>query len=345
LTRRLLASFRSINRKSKRGNSAHLRHAAFGQEQTSKFLQISTLEIQLKFQTILNVVAALVFSHSASAEESKDCAGIVKTAQAAAAKADWVIEGNIDNTFRMTPSSGPIEVSIEKAKVVFELKQSPRFFTAVLQADPCFPNSTETLWGKNANKLMGKRMRFYGTKLTNSGSRRFFYMQPAEQDMPIFSAARPSYADREHVPIAKPIGSDGWSRARSTEGGFSVEMPGPFVDMTKGSGKEPAFMLRGTDRFGSTFIVVFERSGPDSEMAGTFDATYSEANAKLTSFKGANAVATLGKLPGSDGSKITHGLWFRVPGGTFMLGVVTDKMQEADAMQSKDRFFNSLSFE
>lgn len=291
------------------------------------------------------VFALIVFSKLALAVESKSCAAIVQTAQEAANKADWIIEGDVTNTFRMNSTQGRIEVTIENAKVLHELEKSPRFYTAVLRADTCFPNADATLWGRAANKLTGKRMRFFGTRLTNSGSRRFFFMQPAEQAMASFSTIRKEYTDKEHTPIQAQAGPDGWSRARSTEGGFSIEMPGIFTDITKGSGSEPAFMLRGNDRFGSTFIVVFERSGPGSEMAGTFDSTISMPNAKLTSFKGADAVTTLGELPGSDGARITHGLWFRVPGGTYMLGVVTDKAHEKESLKFKERFFNSLAFE
>lgn len=70
------------------------------------------------------------------------------------------------------------------------------------------------------------------------------------------------------------------------------------------------------------FIAAFERSGPGSRMGATFDSTISEPNAK-----------------------INHGLWFCVPGGTFMLGVAADKAQEKQVLKLKDRFFNSLNFE
>jgi len=103
-------------------------------------------------------------------------------------------------------------------------------------------------------------------------------------------------------------------------------------------------MLRGTDSYGSIFIAVFEPSGPGSGMGGTFDDAISKPNAKISIFKGADAVSTLGEILGSDGEKISHGLWFRVPGGTFMLGIVTNKGQ-TESLKYKDRFFDSLIFE
>ena len=122
-------------------------------------------------------------------------------------------------------------------------------------------------------------MRFFGTKLSHDRS--FFFMQPAEQAMPSFSTTRKEYADKNHAPITTSTGSDGWSRARSTDGKFSVEMPGIYIDITKGSGKQPAFMLRGTGRYGVTFMAVFERSGPGSDMGRTFDAMIDPVVAQL----------------------------------------------------------------
>jgi hypothetical protein len=122
-------------------------------------------------------------------------------------------------------------------------------------------------------------------------------------------------------------------------------MPGAFEDVTKAGPGQPAFMLRGRDRNGSVFMAVFERSGPGAEMSGTFDDAYEKRGATISTFKGATAVTTKGMLSGSNGEMTTYGLLFRVPGGTFMLGVVTSKEHETATLKVKDRFFNSLSFE
>lgn len=297
----------------------------------------------MRFLLSSTALILLFISQTTLSQESKNCATIVKSAQEAANKADWIFEGDVVSMFQVNPMPSHIQVSIENAKVLYELEKSPRFFTAALPVDSCFPNAMTTLWGKSADKLIGKRMRFFGTKLSHDRS--FFFMQPAEQAMPSFSATRKEYTDKNHAPITISTGPDGWSRARSTEGKFSVEMPGIFIDITKGSSKQPAFMLRGTDRYGATFMAVFERSGPGSDMGRTFDAMIEKPNAKVITFKGADALSTLEELPRSDGEKITRGLWFRVPGGTYMLGIVTDKAHEADSLKFKERFFNSLTFE
>jgi hypothetical protein len=298
----------------------------------------------LKILSLTLGLLLLILSPTAIAQNGSNCAAIVKSVQDAAEKADWVIEGDVINTFKMTPTPDRIDVSIENAKVIFEREKSPKFFTATLQTDSCFPNALTTLWGKPAENIIGRRMRFYGTKLTSGRGRRFFLMQPAEQALPLIPVTRKEYINKRFPSDTTMTTQDGWARVRSTEGHFSIEMPGAVEDITKGGGQQPAFMLRGTDRYGSTFIAVFERSGPGSEMGGTFDDAISKSDAKISMFKGADAVSTLGEIPGSNGEKISHGLWFRVPGGTFMLGIVTNKKQ-MESLKSKDRFFNSLIFE
>lgn len=290
-----------------------------------------------------SIALLLTISQSSHAQNISNCAAIIKSAQEAANDADWVIEGDVVNTVTMNTHPSRVDVSIENAKVLFESEKSPKFFTAMLQADSCFPNVQTTLRGKTADKLIGKRMRFFGTKLTSGRGSRFFFMQPAEQAIPSMPANRKEYLDKKHFSVAVAKTQDGWLKARSTEGNFSIEMPGPFEDITKGSGEQPAFMLRGIDQYGSAFIAVFERSGPGSGMGGTFDSTISKPNANISTFKGAEAVSTLEEISGSKGEKITHGLWFRVPGGTFMLGIVTNKGQ-TESLKSKERFFNSLTF-
>lgn len=274
-----------------------------------------------------------------------DCTAIVRSAQEAADKAEWVIEGNVVDTIRSNNRPARFFIDIENAKVVHELERLPKFVTASLEADSCFPNKEDALWGKAANKLVGKRMRFYGMQSSSGRGRRVFYMQPVEQAAPSFQSVRKEYVNAEYQHADVKAGADGWFRARSTDGGFSIDMPGPFVDITKAGDGEPGFMLRGTDQYGSIFIAVFERSGPKSEMGGTFDSAITAPDAHLTQFKGADAVFTLGEIPNPDGRRISHGLWFRIPGGTFMLGIVTDKAHEASSLKFKERFFNSLDFD
>ncbi|UQV43248.1 hypothetical protein KIV45_14700 [Janthinobacterium lividum] len=293
--------------------------------------------------------AALSFfllSHTALAQAGNDCTSIVKSAQDAADRADWVIDGDVVDIVGMHSDPARLHVNIENAKVEYELERSPRFFSAMLLADACFSEGAIPMRSKAAaSKLVGKRMRFYGTKLTAGGGRRFFFVQAVDPAMPAVAVVRKEYTDKKQVAIAAPLDAQGWTRARSADGGFSVEMPGPFSDMTKGGAGQAGFMLRGTDRHGSTFMAVFERSGPGSSMGATFDEAYFKPNANVTKFKGADAVITQGTLPESNGAKITRGLWFRVPGGTYMLSIIADKEHDAQSLATRQRFFNSLTFE
>ena len=303
-------------------------------------------ETRLKNLFPVTVLTFFLLSHTAFAQTGKDCTTIVKSAQDAADKADWVIDGDVVDIVRMNSDPARLHVSIENAKVQYELERSPRFLSAMLLADACFSEGAIPMRGKAAaSQLVGKRMRFYGTKLTSGGGRRFFFVQAVDPAMPAVAVVRKEYTDKKQVAIAAPVDAQGWTRARSADGGFSVEMPGPFADMTKGSAGQAAFMLRGTDPHGSTFMAVFERSGPGSGMGATFDEAFFKPNAKVTKFKGADAVITQGTLPESNGAKITHGLWFRVPGGTYMLSIIADKEHDAQSLASQQRFFHSLTFE
>jgi hypothetical protein len=301
--------------------------------------------IFLKTNWSRTVLGLLLLSQSMLAHGQENCASIISSAQEAADKADWVIEANIRETFGFPGAPGRIDFIIEKTKVLHELEPSPRFLTAVFAPDSCLPKSASKSWGKGASNLIDKRMRFYGTKATSDRGNRFFFMEPAEQAVPSFPKVRKEYATTVYPQVATKSGADGWSRAHSTDGAFSIDMPGPFVDATKADGGEPGFMLRGTDRHGSTFIAVFQRSGPGGGMGGTFDETIAKPNARVATFKGAEAVYTFDELNGSKGKRTTHGLWFRVPGGTFMLGIAANKEHEAESLKFKDRFFNSLTFD
>ena len=303
-------------------------------------------ETRLKNLFPITALAFFLFSNTALAQTGKDCTAIVQSAQDAADRADWVIDGDVVDVVRMHSDPERLHVSIDNAKVEYELERSPRFFSAMLIADACFSESAIPVRGKAAaSQLLGKRMRFYGTKLTAGGGRRFFFVQAVAPAMPAIAVVRKEYTDKKQLSIAAPFDAQGWTRARSADGGFSVDMPGPFSDMTKGSGGQAAFMLRGTDRHGSTFMAVFERSSPGSSMGTTFDEAYFKPNANVTKFKGADAVTTQGTLPESNGAKITHGLWFRVPGGTYMLSVIADKEHDVQSLASRQRFFQSLTFE
>jgi hypothetical protein len=286
----------------------------------------------------------LLMSHSAFARAEATCTSIVTTAQEAADRADMVIEATI--TLFLSPSdrSRPMEVVTEKSRALFNPDASSFYGTMSLPVDSCFPDQQHRLSKEAMNRMTGKPMRLYVTTLTNSRGYRLFFMQPAGEPAPAFRTTKQSFAtkgypDSSGIPLA-----DGWRQARSTDGNFSIAMPGKFLDATMGGPGEPGFMLRGTDQDGSTYLAVFERAGSKSAMSGTFDDMYEKADAVKSTFKGASAVNTVGTVAGPGSDRKSYGLWFRVPGGTFMLGVVASKGSEAQAMKNTGRFFNSLEF-
>jgi len=158
----------------------------------------------------------LMFSQIASAQGKNDCSTIVTSAQDAANKADWVIEGTVSSMLRMAPSPNRISVFVENAKILYEAERSTRFSTAELETDSCFPNATATLWGPAATKLTGKRVRFFGSRGTSGRGRRFFFMQTADQAMPSLPATHKTYADKEYPAKAKTLGDGGPGYIRQT---------------------------------------------------------------------------------------------------------------------------------
>jgi hypothetical protein len=323
---------------------------------TTKYTILTILE-QILMLLIIRIVSLwiLLIPVSFAKTENKtnkfpsreNCPASVTSPQDAFDKADWVIEGTIQIIFTRNDNQG-IEVILENAKTIQELEPSKISPTESLNLGPCFPGGDNVFRGKQANRFIGKRMRFFGNTHIVSPKRRFFYMQQVENGAfaPIEKRANKDalLTTKFHKMNAENRLPDGWHRARSTDGSFSIDLPGPFVDATKVDGGNIGFMLRATDQYGSTFIAVFERSGPNSEMAGTFDMASQKTGAVLSVFKGFPAVSTRSELSGKDDGLISHTHMFRVPGGTYMLGIATPRLYEAQSLQQKQRFFNSLEF-
>ena len=291
-----------------------------------------------------SLIISFLFTQAACAGAEESCTSIVTNAQAAADRADLVIEATV--TFFTFPSdpSRPMGVVTEKSRAVFNPAASSIHATMSFPVDSCFPDRQHVLSKQSLDRMTGKKMRFYLTTLTNSRGYRLFFMQPVEEAAPAFKKTKQSFATKGYPASPGTPLPDGWRRAHSTDGMFSIAMPGAFLDATKGGPGEPGFMLRGADGDGSTYLAVFERAGPDATMSGTFDDMYEKPDAVKSTFKGAAAVTTIGMVAGPNGNMTSYGAWFRVPGGTFMLGVVASKGHEARALKNKDRFFNSLEF-
>ncbi|MFL6709700.1 MAG: hypothetical protein ACJ8HI_15985 [Massilia sp.] len=299
----------------------------------------------MKKQIYVLLLSSFLMTQAANARAGETCTSIATNAQQAADRADLVIEAGVTLFFYPNDRTKPPGVIVEKPRTLYESAPTALHATMSLPADSCFPNRQQAFNGDAARRVTGKRLRFYLTKLTNSRGLRLFYMQSIDEAPPTFTKIKTSFATRSYPhPPTKPS-PDGWYRARSTDGHFSIDMPGPFEDVTKSGPGQPAFMLRGADQNGTRFIAVFERAGPNAEMSGTFDDTYGKPGATTSTFKDAVAVSTKDLVPGAKDAMISNGLWFRVPGGTFMLGVVASKEHQSEALKVRDRFFNSLKFE
>lgn len=282
---------------------------------------------------------------------STACPAAVKSPQEAVAKADWIIEGTISTVYLETGSNLP-SLIVEDVKVVRQGDSRKLGTNLDLAIGPCFPflNELTEKSNKPAGRFTGKRMRFFGNQHTVSPLRRTFYVQPADVPMPPAASLRAFgtagdlvTASHRHA-AENPIGG-GWHRAKSTDGGFSIDMPGPFDDATRMEDGQQGYMLRAVDSNGVTYLAVFERSSLTATMRGTFDQEYRQSSAGRLVFKGMPAVAARSDPASFGKDLVSHSLFVRVPGGTYMLGVVAPKNMEPQALKSKERFLDSLSFD
>lgn len=290
------------------------------------------------------ILASLLFAHTVALHAAENCDSLVASAQEAANRADLVIEADITLFFHEANPPRATAIVVEKTRTLFALEPAKLHATLNLSIDSCFPGRDKTFSLASEERMKGKKMRFYLTKLSNADAYRVFFMQRFEEAPPAFTKPRENVVAKVHEQTSGNPLPDGWNRAHSTDGKFSIDMPGTFQDVTRDGPGQPGFMLRGTDKNGSIFIAVFQRSGPGAGLAGPIDQAYQDQNATTFTFKGATALTTKSTVAGPQGKMISHGLWFRIPGGTYMLGIASPEGHEVSPAV-RERFYNSLRFE
>jgi len=272
------------------------------------------------------------------------CPSAVMSAQEAADKADGIMEGKIFMIVTLNGKQYPSDVTVEEARMVHERDPKKIGKSMTLEISPCIAGGRAPFKARGKDMMEGKRYRFYGVRHVVSPLRRIFFMEPVEKPMPAIHDETAKLVTRPHFNQGEKQLADGWRRARSTEGGFAIDLPGEIFDATKANGDAPGFILRSKDKFGSTFMAVFERSGRDAGMHGTYDEQMEKSKPEqVVNSRGYPALLTKGTLP-QDSSVATRSLFIRVPGGTYMLGITMPQGAEAESIKSWERFFNSLSF-
>lgn len=238
----------------------------------------------------------------------------------------------------------PSDVTVEEAKMVAERDPKKIGKSLTLEIGPCFAGGRRPFKARGKDQMEGKRYRLYGVRHVVSPLRRIFYMEPVEKPMPAIQNDPSGLVTRPHVNQGAKALADGWQHVRSTEGGFSVDLPGEIFDATKANGDAPGFVLRSKDKSGATFMAVFERSGRDAGMHGTYDQQMEKARPEqVVNFRGYPSFLSKGTLP--DDSKVaTRSLFIRVPGGTYMLGITMPQGAEGESLKTWERFTNSLVF-
>lgn len=296
---------------------------------------------------LLLVALVLILARDATAASSgsQTCPAMVRSQSEAIAKADWIVEANVVDMFDFKGYWGKM-LSLEKIKVLKKAWDLRQVHTLVPAIGPCFAEGNGIAAGGTPEKFIGKRMRIYGSRHWDGEQRRAFYIEDASARFAgLPEAVTPSTQTRLHRNAATNSLSNGWHRARSTDGRFSVEVPAPFIDATATLGGVRVAVIRTMDPKGISFVATREGNIAEPELARTFDKEYGAFPTRRVQFKGVPALADRV----ARGDMILHSLMFRVPGGTFALGVTypkeKEKVMEKDALAMKERFYHSIVFE
>lgn len=279
-----------------------------------------------------------------------NCGTPVSSPEDAMAKADFVIEGTVIAAIYPDEPHPPLGIAIEKVKVIRQQGNAVvDDITLSLTIGPCFAPGMGPFAFDETGSVHGMRMRFFGNEHRFADGRRFFYMMPADEPMPSAEQAAtpwamtPAKIKRYGKALRRPV-REGWHRARSTGGRFSVDLPGPYTDETVIKNGDTQFALRAVDRRGNRFSVVFVRSALPTSTAELFDAEMQKPDANKSTFKAMPAVSLRTAYNERTGA-VMHSRLLRVPGGTYLFNVLTPGEDEARSERARDRFFGSISFE
>lgn len=300
------------------------------------------------------LVAALLWAVQGSASASPDartydgnCGAPVGSPADAMAKADFVIEGTVIAAIYPNEPHPPLGIAIEKVKVIRQQGSAVvDDITLSLTLGPCFaPGMAPFAFGE-AGSVHGMRMRFFGNEHRFADGRRFFYMMPADEPLPDAGKAKTPWAlapvkvKRHGKAMRRPV-RDGWHRARSTGGAFSVDLPGPYTDETVVRDGDTQFALRAVDSRGNRFSVGLVRSASPTALAEQFDAEMNKPEALKFMFKAMPAVSLRELRAGS----VIHSTLLRIPGGTVLFRVRTPARDEARSQRARERLLDSIAFE
>jgi hypothetical protein len=156
-----------------------------------------------------------------------------------------------------------------------------------------------------------------------------------------------------HRSGAGQLDSTGWTDAKSTEGKFSVRLPGPFDDFTVKNSDEDLqagqFFVIGTATPEGVRLLVTRASYDHPESAEHFFRNWQTGGAlrgkqedhRVTKYRGFDAV----EIAGSDDSSIVYARAILVKRNLLLQTIESPVSQRAAAEQLKATFFQSLSFE
>lgn len=150
-----------------------------------------------------------------------------------------------------------------------------------------------------------------------------------------------------HRELAGVPSSDGWYKAKSTEGNYSVVLPNVFNDFTlenKTNTDEKYFGLASRSKNGCAFTSILITKNPDVENKFVQDYKAAEGGSNVGKYK--EAIFVNAEQEGVDSSGGKYSITRRISSdkGTFMLMIVCPASEKSYAKKSAEKFFYSLSW-
>lgn len=141
--------------------------------------------------------------------------------------------------------------------------------------------------------------------------------------------------------VENPIG-EGWHLAQSLEGGFTVEMPGPFDDIsTAGGGPGRSHTLMASDTANARYMAGL--IAHDKRVEQQFDEELEFATTGQTTYQGYPALRNQMGTSGDDNQWDMTVLRVKTPDGVYVLSVAaTPERERNQQMPPLERFFSSL---
>ena len=143
----------------------------------------------------------------------------------------------------------------------------------------------------------------------------------------------------DHRVGASNLQTNGWHLAKSTEGGFSVLVPWPFVDSTYIDNSKMFSIISASPNY-TSYMAFFVPSGSVPEMFKAFNEAVKNSQANVGNFQGNPTIYEKDTLVAQGVKTISHSKRIKTDAGLYLLWVIAQEQNERP--DDIERFFDSL---